>query len=383
MKLHLEATKVFTKNLNAINNNDIKYIINQGGSSSSKTYSILQCLIVKCLEVPGIIVDIIRLSKPILMGSTFQDFMSIMYSLNIFDEKRYSKKYTTYKFHNGSIIKFDSYDVEYKARGRRRDYLFVNEANELAYEIFFQLDIRTRVKTIIDFNPSDTDSYVYDLLKNEQSILIKSTYKDNRFLGSTTIKKIEDLINADENYYKIYALGELPLKNAKVYNHFKFQKFEFRNDKVSWGLDFGYNHPTALIKYENIDDILHFREYIYESGMVVSDIIKRIKELDIKETIYCDSARPEIIKELKNNGIKAEGANKNVKQGIDFIRSKPVIVDINSINIQNEYRKYSYKFSNNELSDDVVKLYDDAMDAMRYAAFSSSIVRRSPKFVAL
>ena len=145
-----------------------------------------------------------------------RDFFDIMESLDIYDQNLHHKTENTYRFTNGSIVEFFSVDDAQKLRGRKRDIVFANEANELSFEEFQQLNMRTTKKFILDFNPSDNYSWIYDLKNKNNSILIKSTYKDNPFLEDTIIKEIENLINVDEGYYRIYALGEQAILKSAI-----------------------------------------------------------------------------------------------------------------------------------------------------------------------
>lgn len=370
--LEIKATRVFEDNLKAFD--DYRFIINQGGSRSSKTTSICQLVIVKCLSVPNYTVSIIRKTMPALRGSIMKDFFNLLNEYDLYSEKHHNKSINEYRFPNGSVVEFFSATDEQRLKGRTRKLAVLNEADELDFGEFTQINIRTEEKIIIDFNPScDEEHWLWNLIKRPNSILIKSTYKDNPFLSKEQIDEIEGLINADENYYKIYALGEKPTPHTRVYTHYKLYSHPLdKNIPFVYGLDFGFNHPTVLVKVYHENNKLYVEEIIYQSGLTSSDLIKLMKELNIEKNvnIYCDSARPEIIEDLKRSGFKAVPANKSIKEGIDFIKSKELFININSTNTIKELKLYSYRTINDKITDEVIKLNDDAMDAMRYAAIS-------------
>ena len=242
MNLNIQATPIFKKNWEALSDPKLRYIINEGGARSSKTFSILQCLIVSALKTKGISISIVRASFPSLRGSIMRDFIEILHTLNLYSEKNHNKTEHIYQFDNGSKVEFFSTDSEQKLRGRKRDILYCNEANELTEDVFLQLKIRTTGKIIMDWNPSDDDHFLYNICKGDDAVLIKSTYKDNPFLSDSLVKELENLINADEQYYKIYVLGERPTKTTRIYTHFKFTSEDHLFDSwddISYGLDLG------------------------------------------------------------------------------------------------------------------------------------------------
>jgi len=369
-ELEIRHTQVFSKNLEAYNNG-YRYILNQGGSRSSKTYSLIQLLIYICLT-KKVTVSIVRQSLPSLRGSVMRDFFEIMRELDIYDVNNHQKTENYYKFHNGSMVEFFATIDDQKLRGRKRDILYMNEANEISFTEFNQLALRTTGTIFIDYNPSDTESYLYDLLKDEnKSILIKSTYLDNPFLGQEQIDYIENLMNVDENYYKIYALGERPIAESRVYNHFKLYSDEPNPQDWCYGLDFGYNHPSALVKVMYVDDKVYIDEMLYKQHLTVSELVTMVRMIVTdNKPIYCDSARPEIISELRKFGLQAKESNKQVREGINTIKQTQIYVNVNASNILKEYKLYSWKTKGDKILDEIVKLNDDAMDAMRYAVHS-------------
>jgi phage terminase large subunit len=224
----------------------------------------------------------------------------------------------------------------------------------------------------MDFNPSDNEHWLYELLKDGRSVLIKSNYKDNIYLGKSQVEEIENLINIDENYYKIYALGERPIPHTRIYTH--FQQYDSVDlDDWCYGIDFGYNHPTALLKVGFKDDIVYVEELIYKSNLTSQDLIKMMKEMDIdrKKYIYADYARPEIIEDMRRSGYNMKEANKEVKAGIMSVKMKQVYIQKSSVNVWKEYKTYSWKTNKEQILDEPVKIYDDAMDALRYAIHTS------------
>jgi len=374
MELVVKHTAVFRKNWDALHNPDVRNIVNQGGSRSSKTYSLMQVLILYAIQNPKKVISIVRKSFPALAGSVMRDFFEVLDEMGIYDKEYHNKSSSTYKFPNGSYVEFFSVDDSQKLRGRKRHILLMNEANELDYEEFLQLNMRTVEKVFADFNPSDTEHWLYQLADRDDSVLLHSTYKDNPFLAKTIVKEIEELIKVDQDYYNIYALG-LPAKNSHtVFNH--HQTFEEVNEdqvqETIIGLDFGYTHPTAMVLGKWIENECYVQELIYESGMTTPELIIKMNgvfdrlELSKSTTIVCDYARPEIIEDLVRNGFNAVNAIKNVKEGIDAVKSTPLFVHKDSFNMLKEFRNYKWKVVKERITDEVVKLHDDAMDAMRY-----------------
>lgn len=373
MELNLQATNIFQKNWDALNSIESRYILNQGGSRSSKSISILQCIILLCLQEKTS-VSIVRQSLPSLRASIMRDFFDLMKEYNLYKEINHQKTENYYKFPNGSLVEFFSTDSDMKLRGRKRNYLYINESNEISFDIFNQLALRTTDKIFFDFNPSESESWVYDLIKDPKSILIKSTYLDNPFLGKEQIEYIQNLINIDENYYKIYCLGEAPIATSRVFTHFhQFIDYPTNIVDTFYGADWGYTHPTALVKVQlTSDNKYYITELLHESKLTSSDIVNKFNKLieDKKHPIYVDYARPEIIEELKRNGFNIKEANKSVKTGIDFIKKNMVYIHHESLNILREYKLYSYKTNGSQILEEVIKLNDDQADAIRYAMFT-------------
>jgi phage terminase large subunit len=370
--MDLKVTKVFEKNYSALNDSTKRFIINVGGTRSSKTWSLAQLMIVYCLSNPKKVVSIVRKSFPSLRSTVMRDVITVLKEMGLYSEKQHNKTEHIFVFPNGSQMEFFSVDDEQKIRGRKRDILYANEANELSFEEFQQLNFRTNEKVFFDFNPSDLYHWIYDLYNRPETIKIHSTYKDNPFLPKALINEIEGLINVDENYYRIYALGESAVPKSTIFTHQRFiNKFPdeslFTNEV--YGIDFGYNHPTAIVKASIIENKLYVQEKLYESHLTTNDLILKMKSIPIEKNIpiVCDSARPEVIKELQRAGYNAQMANKNVKEGIDAVKSMELYISDDSINLQKEINQYKWKVIGDKVIDEPVKLHDDAVDAMRYA----------------
>lgn len=365
--MEIQATNIFARNWDALNS-DVRFIINQGGSRSSKTYSLCQMIIVYCVQNPNKVVSIVRKTFPALRATVMRDFFEIMKDLEIYEKSNHNMSENIYRFPNGSIVEFFSVDDEQKIRGRKRDIGWCNEANELWFEDFQQLNMRTEEKLIFDYNPSDSSSWLYKL-PTEESILIKSTYRDNPFLPESIKRQIEDLKRTDEALYQIYALGEKAISKSNIYNNWTFLgRKPVRFQSYVYGLDFGYNHPTALMRVYWSDGDIWIEPVIYESYLTTSELIQKFKDLEIEKTvdILADYSRPEIIAELQNAGYNVNNANKSVKMGIDYVKTFGVFCQEDEA-IKKEYENYKWKKIGDIITEEPVKLYDDAMDAVRYA----------------
>ena len=369
MEIEIKHTSVFTKNLEAYNNN-IRFIANQGGTRSSKTYSIIQMLVFLCLTTPKLSVSIVRSSLPLIRGSVMRDFIDILTDLDLYSEDNHNKTSHIYDFSNGSSVEFFATESSQKLRGRKRDIAYCNEANEMTHEQFIQLNMRTSKCIILDYNPSDNESWLYDLIERDNSILIKSTYLDNLFLPEVQIKEIENLINVDDNYYKIYVLGERPIAQSRIYSHFQSYENHIEGD-VCYGLDMGFNDPMVLIKCTISDKCYYFEEIIYKQFLTTSDLVQLMSSLNIEKNkiIYCDH-RPEVVEELRRHGYNIKNAVKDIEEGIIKVKSVQVFLHRDSINTWKEVKMYSWKTKNDIVLDDPIDLHNHAMDCIRYVIYS-------------
>ncbi len=365
--MDIKATAIFEKNYEAILG-DKRFIINEGGSRSSKTYSLCQLMIIYCLQNNNKVVSVIRKTFPALRATVLRDFIEILKDIGLYKQESHNKSEHIYTFANGSMVEFFSVDDEQKIRGRNRDIAWCNEANELYFDDFTQLNMRTEDKLIFDYNPSDSASGLYEL-PAEDSIKIKSTYKDNPFLPESIKAQIEDLARTDEALYQIYALGEKAISKSNIYSQWTFVAHRpSRFVKYVYGLDFGYNHPTALMRVYYCDNDIYIEPVIYESYLTTTMLIEKLATLNIEQTvtILADYSRPEIIQEMNIAGYDVQNANKVVKKGIDNLKTFGVICQDDKA-IRREYENYKWKKIGDFITDEPVKLFDDAMDAIRYA----------------
>jgi len=368
-------------------NKDTRLLLFQGSARSGKTWNILIWLVLHLLQNPNKTLSIVRKTLPALKGSVLRDLKEILEQLNQYEPNRWKKQDGYYEFPNGSVIEWFSTDEEQKLRGRKREMLFVNEANEITRDEYIQLAIRTTGQIIMDYNPSDIDSYIYELIDTEEDVFFhKSTYKDNPFLSDEIIKEIESLKEKDTNLWRVFGLGERGVSTTNVFNTFNItDEFPIDGGKVIRALDFGYNDPTALIEVRVIEDSIYIRELLYLRGLTSDDLVYKIEGLGIEKTddLWCDSARPEIIEDLKRKRINAKPVKKHtILHGIDLIRRHKVYIHEDSTNIIDEFNSYKWKTNKDGKVLDVPE--DDnnhAIDAIRYCLEMSNKPKTTYHFI--
>jgi phage terminase large subunit len=185
------------------------------------------------------------------------------------------------------------------------------------------------------------------------------------------ITEIENLINVDEQYYRVYCLGERPISTTRIYSHFKQYVDEVEYSDHCYGLDIGYNHAMALIKVKYSGEKIYVNELLYENKLTISDLMFKVKDLiKDRQPIYVDSARPDVIEELRIIGLNSQGSNKQVKEGIDYVKSKEIYIHTESVNLWKEYKLYSWKSKGDQIFDEPIKMNDDGLDALRYGIFT-------------
>ena len=386
--LNLKGTVVLQKNLNA----NTRIVVNQGGTRSSKTYSLAQLIILKALQEQGKVYTICRKTLPALKGTAYKDFFNILEEHNLYNPDKHNKSELTYKLNNNEI-EFISVDMPQKIRGRKRHILWLNEANEFRFEDWVQLSLRTTENIYLDFNPSDPYSWIYDKVMNrEDCTFIKSTYLDNPFLPDETIKEIERLKDLDSNYWKIYGLGDMAQPTETI-----FRQFEIANNVpdeaslVAIGMDFGYsNDPTAIAEVFKLNDDLYINELVYSKGLTNQDIAQRLRELNItrQTEIIADSAEPKSIEELHRQNFNVKGAKKgadSINMGIDVLRRFKLHITKNSTNTLNEFKYYKWLTDKNGhiVNKPATNQQDHLIDAVRYVALNKLMTNHSGKYYIL
>ena len=323
-------------------------------------------------ENNGKIITIVRKSFPAVRGTVMRDFFQILRDYGMYNESLHSKSNNEY-YLEGNTVEFISLDIPQKIRGRKRDLLFVNEANELNYEDWQQLVFRTTEQIIIDYNPSDEFHWIYDkILPRDDCSFYKTTYKDNPFLPQQIVNEIERLKETDENYWRVYGLGERGQSRSLVFTFSTVASIPPRAKLVSYGLDFGFsNDPTAMVGTYMEGDNIYVEELIYRTGMTNQDIAQEFSKLglDRRDEVYADSAEPKSIEEIHRMGWNCKPTSKGaINQGIDMLRRYKLHVLETSSNVIKEMRNYKYiEDKNGDLTNKPIDKYNHACDALRYS----------------
>lgn len=355
----------------------------RGGTRSGKTYNVLIYFIMKYLQTTGKTLTICRQTMPALRATAMRDFFEILDALELYDENNHNK--TSNEYHlNGNLIEFVGLKESRRVRGRRRDDLFMNECNENELEAFRQLAFRTRGEIVMDYNPSEPYHWVYDQVETRDDCdLLVTTYIDNPFLEDVLVEEIERLRETDQDYWRVYGLGERASGTALVWTHWtpiSNDAYPFERGEKYYGLDFGYNNPSALLEVTEFDTELYWRELLYKTRLTTDDLIDEMKQIpELKgRAIVADSAEPKTIEALRRAGFRIEAAYKDVRDTIDFIKSRKLHIHADSVNLLREIKRYSWKKdakTEQLLDDEVVKFDDHLMDGGRYASWKFNRVR--------
>ena len=374
-----QTTILFDKNLHSTK----KKNVNQGGTSSAKTYSILQVLFVIATQDHGCVITVAGQDIPNLKKGAIRDAKKIVASSPALQAQirgSFNQTDRIYTFNNGSIIEFTSYDDSQDAKSGKRDYLFVNEANGIPYEVYFELSIRTKKKEFIDYNPNARFWVHEHLIGESNCALFISDHRHNPFLTAEQHAEIEGI--ADRELWKVYARGMTGKITGLIYPNTRIIDTMPEGLTTVLGLDFGFNHKTALVEVGKYMDRLFWNELIYQSELTIGDLIQQMKELNIGKTrIYCDHAAPDKIEDLKRVGFVALKADKDVTNGIDFVKRNNLFVTRQSTGLRKEALSYKWKVDKDGvLLDQPVKFNDDGMDAGRYGSYSH--FRKSREIIA-
>ena len=339
-----------------------------GGTRSGKTYAIIQFLIVEALQNPQTI-TIVRKTIPSLKKTVMKDFKDILISIGIWDENRMNIADRIYTFDSGAIVQFINTDDPDKLRGLKSDALYMDEANEVDEDAYFQLSIRTAGKIILSYNP--TISPYHWLRQMQDCERYTTSYRDNPYLPKEMVKSIEDLQTKNPKLWKIYGLGEYAANDKAIYQFEVVDDFDA--EFVAFGLDWGYGgDELALIAVFKEGENLYLEELIYEKGMVMKDIADRLEKLGINKSyeIFCDSSEPRSIEELYRCGFNAKAVKKgpdSIRFGISVIQNYKLHILKTSTNLINEMYGYQYATDKHGYTTDTPEGgLDHLLDAMRY-----------------
>lgn len=368
----IQATRVYREIDNALKAG-YTTVSEQGSSRSSKTYNTVIWLCVYCLTHPFSTVSIVRATLPSLKGSVLRDFENILQDMDLWDVRCFNKSELLYRFDNGSWVEFFSCDNEQKLRGRKRQILYVNEGNELKYIEWQQLQMRTTLFSIIDYNPSFSDDHwLCALNREERTYHFVTTYKDNPFLEQKVIDEIESLKHKNPSLWRIYGLGLQAMVEGLVFHNVEVIEEIPSHMTHEWvGMDFGYtNDPTAIVRVAFRNNTLYIDETAYKTEMLSSDIIRVLKEYHPRMQIISESADPRLVQEIYRAGIDIHPVEKfqgSIEAGIQKMQEYKICVTKRSANVIKEFRNYTYRQDKEgKWLNQPIDCYNHAIDAVRY-----------------
>lgn len=365
---------------------EVRTYVNQGGTSSGKTYTIMQVLFYYAIKEPYSVTTVVGQDFPNLKVGAYRDAQTIMSQSKYLSEFfTLNKGAHTLTGINGSIIEFNSYQDEQDAKNGKRDRLFVNEANGISYEIYWQLAIRTRKQIWIDYNPSARFWAHSEVIGRKGVKLIISDHRDNAFLSQEEHERIEGI--EDPELFKVYARGKTGKLSGLVFPNYDIvDSMPCRVDvKIhGYGLDFGFtNDPTALIEVSLAHGDLWLNQILYSTGMTNPMIATAAKDSGItrKDMIVADSAEPKSIAEIRNEGLyvvpTVKGAD-SISVGIDILHRYKMHVTRHSTGLIEELNSYKYKKDRDgKQTNEPIDKWNHAIDAVRYFALMKLNIKRT------
>lgn len=347
----------------------------QGGTSAGKTFGILPILIDKAAKNANTEISIVSESIPHLRRGAMKDFLKIMKLTNRYVDSHWNRTLLTYNFANGSYIEFFSVDDESKVRGARRHVLYCNEANNINWDTFHQLMIRTSKDIYIDFNPTMEFWAHTELVGKEDTDFIILNYKDNEALDQSIIGEIESAREKAktskywDNWWKVYGLGEVGSLEGVVFSNWStIDSIPPEAKLIGIGLDFGYtNDPTAAIEVYNWNGKRIVNEIVYQSGLLNNHIASKLPK---EVVVYADSSEPKSIEEIRRYGVQIKGVTKgkdSIMFGIQAMQGQEYLVTSNSTNLIKELRGYVWDSdkTGNRLNKPI-DFNNHGIDALRY-----------------
>ena len=351
----------------------------RGGTSAGKTVAILMILIDYAIKNPNKEISVVAESVPHLRRGALRDFLQIMKITNRYSERKFNKSTLKYEFANGSYISFFSTDQPDRLRGSRRTDCFINECNNIDFESYQNLNVRTSGNMWLDYNPTSLFWVDKELIGQPDTDFITLTYKDNESLSESIVKEIEKARAKAKtstywsNWWKVYGLGEIgSLEGVCIPDWKSIDKLPEEARLLCAGLDFGYSvDPTTYIRLYKWNNAYIFDEMLYRKGMLNRDISNFLTENRVLENIYADSAEPKSIRELRAYGHKVSGVTKgrdSIVYGINLINQNEIYVTSRSKNLIKELQ--GYVWAKDKEGNNIQKptgAHPDCIDAARYA----------------
>lgn len=387
-----DSASVFQKNYKETS----AVVINQGGSSSSKTYSILQVLFCRAVETTKQVITVVGQDIPNLKVGALRDALKILDSSpeiqSLIDN--YNKSDRVFTFTNGSIIEFKSYQDSQDSKSGKRDYLFINEANGITFDMYNELALRTRKQIFIDYNPN-SEFWVHEKLIGKKGVrLIISDHRHNPFLEQSIRDKIEGLKDIDIDLWRVYARGITGKVEGLIFRNYQIVS-DFPRDEsgqvlskfIGAGLDFGFtNDPSACVEVHLHSGELYVSELFYDYGLTNNDIAKRLEQLNFsrEKEIIADSAEPKSIEEIYRHRFNIHGAKKgadSISHSIDILKRYKLNILAHSTNLLKEIRGYKWATDKQGKSlNTPVDFNNHAIDAIRYLALNKLAKNNSGEY---
>jgi len=377
-KRQVAVTNIFDRNIKATT----PIIVNVGGARSSKSYSVLQLLHQKFINEEHKEILITRKTLPSLRLTAYKVFIDLLQDYGYYAKCTHNKSNLTVKYRSNTVY-FLSIDDPEKVKSAEFNYVFMEEANEFTYLDFMTLWMRMSAPTtdqqpntmILALNPSEEFSWINQKLIHWDNVkVIRSTYLDNPFLSKEYRKTLEDLKDTDPELYQIYALGEYATLSNIIYKNYVIDPvFPTAMSDEWYGMDFGYNNETAMIRVQSRDSELYLTETIYQTHLTNRDLIELMNNLRIpkKIPIYADSAEPARIEEIYKAGYNIHKADKKVADGIDTVKRYKLHLHKDSANLIKEIRTYKWREDKNgNIMDEPVKWNDHLCDSLRMAVYT-------------